>query len=254
MTTDHNVPPPAGAPRPGPDHGATPAPKKSWFARHKILTGILGLIVVFMLIGVFGSDDDPEAAPSPTSPSETAGAADAEGTDSSAGSPGSTADESAAEESDADGTEPADSETEAVEAEPAAGSGAANIGEAVTTGSFEVTVTGVEDGVTFVGPEGFGEEPQGQYVIVSITVSNTGDSAETFWDSEQKLVDDQGREHSSSSDSYLLDEGTTWLEEINPGNTFQGALLFDIPADAVPTTLKVRGGFFGGATEVSLAG
>jgi Protein of unknown function (DUF2510) len=49
--------PPAGQQYPGPQHGAPPRgrrPRRSWFARHKVLTGLLSVVALFT-IGIVGA-------------------------------------------------------------------------------------------------------------------------------------------------------------------------------------------------------
>lgn len=264
MSTSNTTPTP-----PPPDQGTGAAPpvaaprKKSWFVRHKIVTGILGFVLLIALFGAVAGDGADSTA-APAEPSSAAAGADEEGTDSSAGSPGSRADESAAEE-DVSAGETAAEEAAAADVAPeedapekdapeedAVQNDASGIGDTVAVGDFEVTVTGIEASITRVGDQYVGEEPQGQFVKVDVTVANTGSSAEYFHDSEQKLVDEQSRQHSTSSASFYLDEDNLWLSQINPGNTANGALLYDIPADATPTTLQVTTGFFGNPTDISL--
>lgn len=81
---------------------------------------------------------------------------------------------------------------------------------------------------------------------------NDSTSASLFH-SDQTLVDDQGREHSTSSQALFHEESPLFLEEINPGNTLEGALIFDIPADAIPAELKLSAGLWGDPVNVSLA-
>ncbi|MFK5644912.1 DUF4352 domain-containing protein [Ornithinimicrobium sp. LYQ121] len=226
-------PPPGGCLPQGQAYGSPPVQerqKKSWFARHKILTGILGVLVLFMVVGALGGGDV-ELPGAPQNPAASASSAE-EGTGSSASSQGSTADESAAEEAPA---------------EP-------QVGDVVTVGDFAVTVTGTEGGLAGIGDATFGEGAQGQFVKVWVTVENTGDSAEYFFDSDQSLVDDQDRQHSTSSSSWLLDEESLFLAEINPGNTIEGVLLYDIPADAVPTAVDLQAGWLSSSVRVSLEG
>lgn len=237
-----------------PDQGgegpqAQPA-KRSWFARHKIITGILGVLGLFLIIGALGGGDDESPGVAAQNPAESASAE--EGTGSSASSSGSTADESAAEDS---AEQPAETE-ESAEPAPEESEQPADPGldEVVTVGEFSVTVTGTEGGLAQVGDDMFGEEAQGQFVKVLVTVENTGDAAEYFLDSEQKLIDDSDRQHSTSSASYLLDEESLFLTEINPGNTVEGVLLYDIPEDAVPTSIDLQGGIFGSPVRVTLEG
>ncbi|AXH95547.1 DUF4352 domain-containing protein [Ornithinimicrobium avium] len=232
--------PAQGAPA-GPPPAAEQARSRSWFARHKILTGILAVLAVFAVGGALSGGDDADSTAAQTSV-EPAHASTEEGTGSSASSQGSTADESAAEEEDATAKKKAGATT------------APRLGDSVEVGDFTVRVTDVEPGVEWIGDSTFGEGPQGQFVKVYVTVENTGSEADYFLDSEQKLVDDQDRQHSTSSSAWLLDEESLFLTEINPGNKVEGVLLYDVPVDAVPVAVDLQSGWLGKAVRVTLDG
>lgn len=208
---------------------APPEKQKSWFARHKFLTAILvivGLIVIAAALS--GGDDDAPAGSTPAA--ETAPAEEAADAEPAAGE-----DAAAAEEGEA------------------APEGAPGIGDAVEDGKFEFTVTGVETGVAEVGDEYLNEQAQGQFVLVHLTVSNIGDRAQMLDGTNQKLVDTQGREHSADGSAaiYLGDTGT-FLNDINPGNSVEGTVVFDIPADAEPASITLHDSMFSGGVTVSL--
>ncbi|RIK17443.1 MAG: DUF4352 domain-containing protein, partial [Acidobacteria bacterium] len=128
------------------------------------------------------------------------------------------------------------------------------IGDTVEVGDFSVRVTDVEPGVEWVGDSFFGEAPQGQFVKVYVTVENTGTEADYFLDSEQKLVDDQDRQHSTSSAAWMLDEESLFLTEVNPGNKVEGVLLYDVPVDAVPVAVDLQAGWLSTPVRVALDG
>lgn len=254
------------------DHDITtpgPSSRKSWFARHKILTGILAVLIVFAVGGALSGGEDTPSAATQTS-AEPAHASAEEGTGSSAGSQGSTADESAAKEDTAAEKEAQAAEDKAAEEKKAkekeaeekkaeeeaqaAADAAPGVGERVEVGQFSVRVTQVEPGLDWIGDSTFGEAPQGQFVKVHLTVENTGDEAEYFFDSDQKLVDGKDRQHSTSSSAWLLEEESLFLAEINPGNKIEGVLLYDIPADAAPVAVDLQAGWLSKPVRVSLEG
>ena len=125
------------------------------------------------------------------------------------------------------------------------------LGTATEVGDFSVTISEVTPGITSVGNQYLGAKPQGQYVVVKLTVTNNGKTAQYFTDSNIKLVDSQDREHSSSSDSIYLEDNVL-VKEINPGNTLSGTVLFDVPADAALKAVKVEGGLFDRAKMVAV--
>lgn len=210
-----------------PVYGAVPAPeqKKNWFARHKLLTALL-VIVVLAIVGTAMSKQS-DGKPAATSSSQAADSA-------ASGNAAESADKAGAE-AEGDKKDKNDDAT-------------VGIGTPVILGDFEVTVTNVEKGVSHIGNDVLGKDATGQYVIVDVTVKNTGKEAAGFAESEQKLVDTEGRQHSVSGDSLYLGDASMIYEKVNPGNTVTGKLLYDVPADAVPAKLELATGWTHKAT------
>ncbi len=214
MTEQHPTPAPAEQPR------------RSWFARHKILTAI-GVVVLVAVVGsaLGGGDDD-----APTT-ADTAAPADAV--------PGG-------EETPAAPAAP--EEPEAPAEQPAAG-----VGTPVRDGKFEFTVTSVAPGVARVGDDLFGEDAQGQFLLVHLRVTNIGDEAQMFDGSSQKLLDTAGRTHSADTAAAIyVGDSNSFLNQINPGNSVDGTVVFDIPADAAPASLELHDSAFSGGVTVAL--
>lgn len=121
------------------------------------------------------------------------------------------------------------------------GEEASGIGDTVESGAFAFTVTDVETGVEQVSDSSgvLTETPDGQFVIVSVTVENIGDQAGTFESSSQRLVDASDREHSTDVEAEITGDAESFLNQINPGNSVKGELIFDIPADAEPSHVEL---------------
>lgn len=226
-----------------------PAPaqkQKSWFARHKILTAILVIIVIGIIasMGSGGDGDEPKA----DSNNSAASSSDRNADTNDDGGDGDAAVVDAADGKEAE--EPEADEPEEAE-EPA--ESAPGVGDTVSTGNFDVTITSVDAEVGLIGNEHFNAEAAGQFVLVHVSVTNTGNEAEHFRASEHKLIDEQDRQHSESSDAWYYDGETFAFTEVNPGNTVEGALIYDIPADSVPTAIDLGNDeFFGDPIRVSL--
>ncbi|MBD8079951.1 DUF4352 domain-containing protein [Cellulosimicrobium arenosum] len=164
---------------------------------------------------------------------------------------------SSASSSDADATDepaPEDSAKEAAAEEPVEKpDAAAVVGDAVRDGKFEFTVTEVETGVASVGDDFLAQEAQGQYVLVHMTVENIGDEAQLFDGSSQELTDTEGRTHENDGSAAIyLDDSNSFLTDINPGNSVDGVVVFDIPADATPASIELHDSMFSGGVEVAL--
>lgn len=227
--TGPGVDPTTGLPYAAP----TPPKRRSWFARHKVLT-VLGALVVLIVVivvangggGGTGTAQPGAAATGPSVASTT----------------------SATDPSAEPGTPAAEQPTEQAPAEQPAG-----IGTPVRDGKFEFTVTQVETGVKRVGNDVLGQDAQGQFVLLHLTVANIGTEAQYFDGSSQKLYDAAGRTFSADSTAAIyLDASNSLLNQINPGNTVQGIVVFDVPADATLTTVELHDSMFSGGVTVAL--
>ncbi|MCC2314190.1 DUF4352 domain-containing protein [Cellulomonas xiejunii] len=201
------------------------APRRSWFARHKVLTTLGAVVALVVVVGALGGggDETSTAAPAPADTVE--------------------ADTAAAPAVEEPAAEPAE--------EPATQT--AGIGTPVRDGKFEFTVTSIEAGVAHVGDDMFGKDAQGQFTLVHMSVTNIGDEAQYFDGSSQKLVDAQGRTHSADGSAAIyLGDAESFLNQINPGNSVQGTVVFDIPADATPASLELHDSMFSGGVTVSV--
>ncbi len=129
---------------------------------------------------------------------------------------------------------------------------ASGIGKPYRDGKFQFTVTKVKPGVREVGDDILGKKAQGQYVVISLTVENIGDKPQSLMGDAQKLYDDQGREFSADTEAGIYADAKSFIEEINPGNTVRGVLLFDLPKGAKPARLELHDSIFSGGVEVAL--
>ncbi|MDO5697841.1 MAG: DUF4352 domain-containing protein [Dermatophilus congolensis] len=129
---------------------------------------------------------------------------------------------------------------------------AATIGQPVSDGKFEFTVTEVETPGKSIGTT-FPEEAQGTWVIVRVDVTNTGKEAGTLSADSQKAFDDQGREFSARQVPSLDDWDKAFLTAVNPGNTVKNApIVFDVPEGATLQRIELHDSLFSGGAEVSL--
>lgn len=130
----------------------------------------------------------------------------------------------------------------------------ASIGQPVRDGKFEFTVKKVKCDVNRVGPMDFGVEAQGQFCLVTVQVENIGDEAQSFFGSNQYLYDEEGRQFSADDEAAIyLEDSQSLYEEINPGNSVQGVVVFDIPKDATPASIELHDSAFSGGVAVELS-
>lgn len=202
-----------------------PPPKKNWFQRHKVMTVLLGLILIAglstALSGGGGGDTDTAA---------TAGAAEAPGV--------------------ADAAKDTGAKQKAAKAKPPG----ARTGMAVRDGKFEFVVTKVTNGPKRIGDEYLNETPQGRFLLITVKVTNIGDEARQLSDSNQKLFDTKGRSYEAhSTAAMLLPSNKVLFENINPGNAVTGTLVFDIPREAQPGKLELHDSLLSGGVTVNLS-
>lgn len=128
------------------------------------------------------------------------------------------------------------------------------LGDPAEDGDFTFVVESVEDGPEHIGSDAFGTSPQGRFVYVTVTVTNHGDEPGSFFGDNQYLVDTEGRKASADTEAAVyLPESQSLYEEINPGNTLTGTVVFDIPADAVPAAVELHDSLFSGGVTVDLS-
>lgn len=125
----------------------------------------------------------------------------------------------------------------------------------VRDGKFEFVVTGVEPNQESVGDNLYlAQKAQGQFVVVSMTVKNIGDKPQDFSPSNQKLFDTQGRSFEPDNMAQIALGGSdipVWAN-INPGNTVNVKVVYDMPKDATPASIELHDSMFSGGEKVSL--
>ncbi|GAA3812989.1 hypothetical protein GCM10022226_37150 [Sphaerisporangium flaviroseum] len=129
------------------------------------------------------------------------------------------------------------------------------IGDVVKDGRFAFRVTKVEKGLSQVG-EGFTiSKAQGQYVLIHLTVKNIGDEAQLFTDSGQKLLDTEDRQYDAATGAaaLALDDSNAFLNNINPGNSVRGILLFDVPKGFQLRAVELHDSVFSDGVTVALS-
>ncbi len=198
----------------GPQGPVATAPKKNG---NKVALVIVGIIVVIFAMSRCGSGED-KSSSSPSSSSRTSSPFAAPGTAPSA-RPSPTA---------------------------------APAGSAVRDGKFEFQVVGVTRATQAGDLSNQFEvvDAQGEFIIVTLSVTNIGDQPQSYFGGNQKLIDSSGRQYSPNSTAEMwANKGTG---DINPGNRIQVQAAFDVPPGTVPTELEVHDSAFSGGVKVRL--
>jgi hypothetical protein len=141
----------------------------------------------------------------------------------------------------------------AEEAAPETSDTDAGIGQPAADGDFSFVVSGVDCSLTEIGNQYLGTKAQGQFCIVSLAVTNIGDSAQSFFGDNTKLYNADGQEFSADTEAAIyLEDSASLFEEINPGNSLNSKVVFDVPAGTTPTSIELHDSAFSGGVTVSL--
>ena len=153
------------------------------------------------------------------------------------------------------GSHPAAAPSAGAKSNPAAqstGSAVAHIGDKARDGKFEFTVVKVTHAKSVGDTQyGLGETA----VVKTLKVTNIGNQSQTLDDSSQYVYDAAGHKYSASSAADIDLSGangqsSTWLNDINPGNTVVGKIAFDMPAGAKAVKMELHDSMFSGGVIV----
>lgn len=129
------------------------------------------------------------------------------------------------------------------------------IGDEARDGKFGFTVTKVKCGVKKVGTELLNEKAQGQFCLVTMTITNVGDEAQTFDAGSQKARTSSGAtvNASTAASIYANEESNVFLEQINPGNSLVDVVVaYDIAKDQDLVKLELHDSIFSDGVLVSV--
>jgi len=192
-----------------------PVPKK--FSPWKVVTAVVGALIFMTVIGNAMGDDKKPIASSPN-----------------ASAPSATLMSS-----------PAPTET------------AAPAGASVRDGKFEFQVINIARSKTVSDPTGnpyMTATAQGEFIVVTLSMTNIGNEPQSYFGQNQKLIDASGREYGASSAADMwMNAGGNPMGDINPGNSIQVKLAYDVPPGTNPTELMLHDSMFSGGVSVRLA-
>lgn len=138
---------------------------------------------------------------------------------------------------------------------PSAKAKAAGKGQAVKDGKFTFTVLSTSTR-THVGNSMLGKKAQGKYFVVKIKVKNHGNEPQSLTDTAQELYGPGGKKYEADSEAaiYANKHNEVLYNDINPGNTVKGLLLFDVPKRFKPNKIVLHDSVFSNGVTVSLRG
>ncbi|MGV0794369.1 DUF4352 domain-containing protein [Mycolicibacterium sp. XJ1819] len=194
---------------------APEAPKKSSNAG-KVALAVVAVLGFLLLVATCGSDEDDSAATSSSTTST--------------------------------------STTPAAPSEPATPT-AAPAGSAVRDGKFEfrvLEITRAAEAGDLSNPYMIAKA-QGEFIILTLSVTNIGNEPQSYFGANQKLIDTSGREYGADSEAGMwMNESDGIMSDINPGNSVQVRVAFDVPPGTQPAELEVHDSMFSGGAKVQL--
>jgi len=184
------------------------ADQRNWFIKHKILTGILVIILITIVSNAGGNKNS--------------------GTNTTKGSSSKT------------------TQTESI----------GKIGEPMVANDLSFTVSNMTKAET-LGSSYSMKYAQGVFNIITLTIKNVGKETVTIDSSMLKIVDSEGRTFDRSIDGQTakgLTQGTVdlFLQQVQPGLSVTGDIVFDLPDDVTGLKLLVKGSMFGSEKKISL--
>lgn len=132
----------------------------------------------------------------------------------------------------------------------------AKVGDAVRDGKFEFTVQSVECGKASVGANQYlTKTAQGQYCLLKLSIKNIGDEKQSLLSSNQYLFNSGGQKYSADDTATIYNSpntSSTWYNDINPGNSVTGEIVFDLPKDQTPVNAELHDSAFSNGVKVNL--
>ncbi|TJX14995.1 DUF4352 domain-containing protein [Tissierella creatinini] len=187
--------------------------QRSFFKKHKILTGILVLVLIGSIGATLG--DDPEQKSKVDEPTQQAVTSN-------------------------------ELSKEAVEEEKPKEE-IYNIGESFVTGDLGVVVDSVEETTEFKSNNQFIDNvtTEGKFIVISAKLTNNDKESRTISSMQFRIIDNQDRSFDASNDTNLmviLGDEYLFLDDINPGMSKTGVFVFEVPNDINEYFLEVDSG------------
>jgi hypothetical protein len=127
----------------------------------------------------------------------------------------------------------------------AAEESAASLGESVTVGDVQWTVTDAEKLDELLSLKG--EYEQGSFVIIDVTFSNNSNQDLALATPFFALIDSERREFEANignNFTYLFPEENMFVDPVGPGETKEGKIIFEVAPDSSGFRLQVNGARF----------
>ncbi len=193
--------------------------KNPWYKRPLPLVGV-GFLVLIVIAAAAGGGDTSSTSSSSDSSSDTTASDNSAGSSEDGGS------------SDGPPT--------------------VSVGEPVDLEGTRYEVTSV-DTASRLGDEYFGEDANGEFVVVEVELTNLKDETRTITSNAITLRTAKGNTYEASTDAIVALDDAIFLEEIQPDLPEKGSLAFDVPPNQVSgSVLRVEDLFSDAYAEIDL--
>jgi Domain of unknown function (DUF4352)/Protein of unknown function (DUF2510) len=119
-------------------------------------------------------------------------------------------------------------------------------GSALHDGDLEFVVSGVGTPANWRGDP----RPKGQWVIVTMTVRNLDDEPQEFAANNQKLIDSDGHVYAADAEAAVSMNKSSMVVPMNPGDSVNMKLPFDVPVGTLPTALELHDSVFSDGVRI----
>jgi uncharacterized protein DUF4352 len=116
------------------------------------------------------------------------------------------------------------------------------LNEAVTVGDASWVITNAQKTNQLADPFGVRPAKQGTFIIVDFQFRNGDNEPKTLHQGALQLVDGSGRESDPDTDTllYIPEDKNIFLEQVNPGVTETGQVVFTVAPDASSLKLVLK--------------
>ena len=126
-----------------------------------------------------------------------------------------------------------------------------SMGQAVTVGKFEYVVNSTTS-TKELGTAPFNQTTNDEYLVVNLSIKNKDSESRIMDASMFEIIDTAGNVYEPDGGAVVYLDASFFLEDVNPGLTRTGDIVFEIPDGLSGLSLRVRSGvgFAAGTSEV----
>ncbi len=123
------------------------------------------------------------------------------------------------------------------------------IGQVSSDAGFNFVVNSFKCGEKQIGFDNgvlhYSTDAQGQFCRLNITVTNAGNNSNSIRPYNQYIFNDKGQRYdydpAGTGRAAQYELGDPFSDDINPGNSITGDIVFDVPVNVTPITAELHG-------------